>query len=77
MVEHVVQSAGHPEQAAETKAERDDTHVFDAGISHQPLDPRLSNDEQRADQQGNDAKGYQHSATNGPTPCRIGDRQIA
>ena len=52
VIEHVVERAGDAERAAEAEAERDDAHVLDAGIGHQPLDARLADDEKRGDEKG-------------------------
>ena len=45
VIEHVVQCARNAERPAEAKPERDDSHVLDARIGHEALDPRLADDE--------------------------------
>ena len=52
----MVERARDAERTAEAEAERDHAHVLDARIGHQALDPTLSNDEQRADEQRKSAE---------------------
>ena len=67
VVEHVIQRAEHAQHAAKTEAQRDHAHVLDAGISQHALEPALTHDEQRADDQGHHAQRDQHAVR----PCTV------
>ena len=56
MIEHVIQRPGNAERTAEPEPQRDHAHMFHAGVSHQPFDAGLADDEKSSDEKRESAE---------------------
>ena len=77
MIQHVIERASDSKKSAKAEANCDDAHVLDAGVSHQPLHPCLSDDEQRGDEKGKTAQREDRAARQSRDSGRIGDGEVA